>query len=108
VRRLSQERVGELAEEIWTASSGDLLLARPVLDPRSSRAGASAQAAFVRRPAQERQDWGEDRVWLAWWVLAAAPATGLLLRGIVGAAGLAGCPADGGTGLGAAAVPSLS
>jgi hypothetical protein len=54
VRRLSQERVGELAEEIWTASSGDLLPARPVLDPRSSRAGASAQAAFVPRHTQER------------------------------------------------------
>jgi hypothetical protein len=33
VRRLSRDRVRELAEEIWTASSGDLLPARPVSDP---------------------------------------------------------------------------
>jgi hypothetical protein len=41
VRRLSQDRVWELAEEIWTASSRDVLPARPLLGPRSSRAGAS-------------------------------------------------------------------
>jgi hypothetical protein len=36
VRRLSPERVWELAEELWTASCGELLPARPVLvDPRS-------------------------------------------------------------------------
>jgi Nuclease-related domain len=88
VRRLSPERVWELAEEIWTASSGDLLSARPALaDPRSSRAGASAQAAFVRRHALERADWRPALVWLilVWGVLGAAPAVGLLLAVTVGA-----------------------
>ena len=37
VRRLSPARVQDLAEEIWTASSGGLLPARPAADPRSSR-----------------------------------------------------------------------
>jgi Nuclease-related domain len=86
VRRLSPERVWELAEELWTVSSGDLLSARPALaDPRSSRAGASAQAAFVRRRGQEREDWRLDWVWLAWGVLGAPPAVGLLLGLTVGA-----------------------
>jgi hypothetical protein len=57
VRRLSRDRVWELAEEIWTASSGDLLPARPVLDPRSSRAGASARAAYRRHRERERAGW---------------------------------------------------
>jgi len=61
VRRLSQDRVWELAEEIWTASSGDVLPARPLLDPRSSRAGASAQAAYRQHRERERASW-----WLGW------------------------------------------
>jgi hypothetical protein len=57
VRRLSQDRVWELAEEIWTASSGDVLPARPLLDLRSSRAGASAQAAYRQHRERERASW---------------------------------------------------
>jgi hypothetical protein len=37
VGRLSSERVAELAEEIWTASTGRVLPARPIQDPRGSR-----------------------------------------------------------------------
>jgi hypothetical protein len=87
VRRLSSDRVQELAEEIWTASSGDLLPARPRSDPRSSRAGASAQAAYVRRRAQERERWRPALVWLVltWGLIGAAPAAGLLLSVTVGA-----------------------
>jgi hypothetical protein len=48
VRRLSRDRVWHLAEEIWTASSGLLPPVRTVGDPRSSRAGASAQTAYRR------------------------------------------------------------
>src|SRR5215207_2806273 len=64
VRRLSRDRVRELAEEIWTASSGDLLPARPVSDPRSSRAGASAQAAYRRHRERERAGWRLG--WVKW------------------------------------------
>ena len=64
VRRLSSDRVQELAEEIWTASSGELLPARPGSDPRSSRAGASAQAAYVRRRARNAKAGG--RPWGGW------------------------------------------
>ena len=88
VRRLSQERVWELAEEIWTASSGDLRPTRPALaDPRSSRAGASALAAYRRRHALERAGWRPALGWLvlAWGVLGAAPAAGLLLGVTMGA-----------------------
>jgi hypothetical protein len=87
VRRLSPERVWELAEELWTASSGELLPARPLADPRSSRAGASAQAAFVRRRGRDREDWRPALAWLVlvWGVLGAAPAVGLLLGLTVGA-----------------------
>ena len=87
VQRLSRDRVRELAEEIWTASSGDLLPARAgtdAPDPRSSRAGASAQAASRRRRDQERQSW---RLGWAWWSLAvigAAGAGALLVGATVG------------------------
>jgi hypothetical protein len=85
VRRLSQDRVSELAEEIWTASSGDLLPARPVLDPRSSRAGASAQAAYRQHRQHERIRWrlGWER-WTAA-VLGVALAVGLIAGVSVGA-----------------------
>jgi hypothetical protein len=85
VRRLSQDRVRDLAEEIWTASSGYLPPVRPDGDPRSSRAGASAQAAYRRRRAQEREAWRLGRVWLTWAVIGAATATGLVLGVTVGA-----------------------
>jgi hypothetical protein len=81
VRRLSLERVRELAEEIWTASSGDLLPSRPASDPRSSRAGASAQAAFRRCRERERGTW---RLGWTWWTCAvlAAWSAGSLLTGL--------------------------
>src|SRR5512133_2663090 len=87
VRRLSSDRVQELAEEIWTASSGDLLPGRPRSDPRSSRAGASAQAAYLRRRAQERQRGRPALVWLVltWGLIGAAPAAGLVVGVTVGA-----------------------
>jgi hypothetical protein len=80
VRRLSQDRVQELAEEIWAASCGDLLPARALpdaKDPRSSRAGASAQAAYRRRRGQE---WASWRLGWGWWSLAV---TGAALAGLL-------------------------
>jgi hypothetical protein len=85
VQRLSPDRVQELAEEIWTASSGYLPPVLALPDPRSSRAGASAQAAFLRRRAQERERWRLGWVWLSWAVIGAATAAGLLLGATVGA-----------------------
>jgi hypothetical protein len=81
VRRLSRDRVRELAEEIWTASSGDLLQARSDLDPRSSRAGASAQAAYRRHRERERAGW---RLGWARWTAAVvgAAAVGDLVVGL--------------------------
>jgi len=38
VRQLSQERVGQLAEEIWARSTGGRLPASPVPDPRATKA----------------------------------------------------------------------
>jgi hypothetical protein len=84
VRRLSRDRVRELVEEIWTASSGDPPPARPAVEPRSSRAGASAQTAFARRREEERGAW---RLGWAWWtclVIAAAAAGSLLIGLTVG------------------------
>ena len=81
VRRLSSDRVQELAEDIWAASSGDvldLLSARRLADPRSSRAGASAQAAYQRRRNQERAAWRLGWRWRSWVILGAAAAGGLL------------------------------
>lgn len=82
VRRLSQARVRELAEEIWAASSGDRPATPPApADPRSSRPGASAQAAYRRHRDQERAAWPLD--W-AWWTLAvvAAAAVGAFVVGL--------------------------
>jgi hypothetical protein len=84
VRRLSQDRVQELAEEIWTASSGDLLPARSRSDPRSSRAGASAQAAYRRRREQERERWRPGWRWRGWAVAGAATGIALVTGPIVG------------------------
>jgi Nuclease-related domain len=85
VRRLSRDRVRELAEEIWTASSGDLPPARPVSDPRSSRAGASAQAAYRRHREHERAGWRLG--WVRWTaaVVGAAAVGGLVIGVSVGA-----------------------
>ena len=57
VQRLSEERVHELAEVIWTASTESTPPIRRNLDPRRSRPGASAQAAYRRRRQQEHQAW---------------------------------------------------
>jgi hypothetical protein len=81
VRRLSLERVRELAEEIWTASSGDLPLPRPTPDPRSSRAGASARTASTRARERERGSWRLGWTWWTWAVVAAA-CGGYLLVGL--------------------------
>jgi hypothetical protein len=57
VRRLSEERVHELAEEIWRASTGRPAPPHSRVDPRRSRPGASAQAAYLRRRQQDRAAW---------------------------------------------------
>jgi hypothetical protein len=85
VRRLSQDRVGELAEEIWAGSSGDLLPARPLTDPRGSRAGASAQAAYRRHRDQERERWRPGWVARVWAMFGAASSAALLIGLTVGA-----------------------
>ena len=79
VRRLSRERVRDLAEEIWTASSGYLPQARPVPDPRSSRAGASTQAAYRSHRERQRASWRLGWMWWASAVLAAFTAGALLI-----------------------------
>ena len=79
VQRLSQQRVEELAEEIWTASTGSLLPTRPSSDPRSSRPGASASDAYRRRRQQELEAWRPGRWWRAGAMLAAAAGAGLLV-----------------------------
>jgi hypothetical protein len=85
VRRLSQQRLAELAEEIWTASTGSLLPARPSSDPRSSRPGASARAAYQRCRQQELEAWRPGRWWRAGTVVATATAAGLLVGLVMGA-----------------------
>jgi hypothetical protein len=85
VQRLSQERVEELAEEIWTASTGSLLPTRPSSDPRSSRPGASARDAYRRRRQQELEAWRPGRWWRAGAMLAAAASAGLLVGLAMGA-----------------------
>jgi Nuclease-related domain len=85
VRRLSQQRLAELAEEIWTASTGSLAPARPSSDPRSSRPGASARAAYQRCRQQELEAWRPGRWWRAGAVVATATAAGLLAGLVMGA-----------------------
>jgi hypothetical protein len=63
VQRLSRTRVQELAEEIWTVSTGTIAPVQPILDPRSSRPGASAQATYRRRRHKEREQWRDGRRW---------------------------------------------
>jgi Nuclease-related domain len=73
VQGLSRTRVQELAEEIWTVSTGAVAPLRSVLDPRGSRPGASAQAAYRRRRHNEREQWGDGwrRRW-RWGIVATA------------------------------------
>jgi len=84
VRRLSQDRIHELAEEIWTASLGWVPPARPLSDSRTSRAGASAQAAYRRRRGEEREAWRLGWRWRAWAILGAAAIGGLLTGSLCG------------------------
>jgi hypothetical protein len=85
VGRLSSERVAELAEEIWTATTGRVLPARPIQDPRSSRPGASAQAAYQRRRQQELRAWLHGGWWRLGAVAGAAAGVDLLVGLTVGA-----------------------
>lgn len=57
VQRLSRARVQELAEEIWTVSTGTAVPLQPVPDPRGSRPGASALAAYRRYRHKEHERW---------------------------------------------------
>ena len=84
VRRLSRDRVRELAEEIWAASSGLLVPVRPDGDPRSSRPGAAARAAYLRRREQERAVWRPGQPWRWWTVAGAALTVGLVVGATVG------------------------
>jgi hypothetical protein len=84
VQRLSRTRVQELAEEIWTVSTGTTVPVQPLLDPRGSRPGASAQAAYQRCRHKEREHW-RDRWWWPWRSLVVA-AVGLSAGLLVGLA----------------------
>ncbi|HEV2922360.1 MAG TPA: hypothetical protein VG673_24450, partial [Actinomycetota bacterium] len=85
VRRLSQDRVRDLAEEIWAGSSGDLLPSRPLTDPRGSRPGASARAAYQRHRDQERECWRPGWLVLVSAMFGAASGAALLIGLTVGA-----------------------
>jgi hypothetical protein len=84
VRRLGSERVRELAEEIWTASNGRAIPAPRVLDPRTSRPGASARAAYQRHRQEELLAWRQGRWWRAGAVAAATIGGGVLIGLTVG------------------------
>jgi hypothetical protein len=87
VQRLSRTRVQDLAEEIWTVSTGSTVPVRPLLDPRGSQPGASAQAAYQRCRHKEREQW-RDGWWWPWRSLVAAAAalgSGLLVGLAMGA-----------------------
>jgi len=76
VQGLSRTRVQELAEEIWTVSTGAVAPIQPVLDPRASRPGASAQAAYRRRRHHERERWRDSWRWRWRWGIVAATVFG--------------------------------
>ena len=85
VGQLSQERVRELAEEIWEGSTGGMLPVGPIPDPLSSRPGASAQGAYRRHRQLEREAWRPRWAWRAGVGCAAAVASGLLIGVSMGA-----------------------
>jgi hypothetical protein len=87
VQDLSRTRVQELAEEIWTVSTGTAVPVQPPLDPRGSQPGASAQAAYRRRRHQEHEQWRDGPRWRwRWWrVAAVAIGVGLLVGPFMGA-----------------------
>jgi hypothetical protein len=85
VQQLSQERVRELAEEIWAGSTGGVLPAGPLPDPRFSRPGASAHAAYRRRRQLELEAWRPRWAWRAGAACAATVASGLLVGVSLGA-----------------------
>jgi hypothetical protein len=85
VQRLSRSRVQELAEEIWTLSNGTAVPEHPQPDPRGSRPGASAQAAYRRRRHKEREQWRHRRrSRRAWLVAAAVLGVGVLATPVLG------------------------
>jgi hypothetical protein len=85
VQRLSRTRVQELAEEIWTVSNGTAVPERPLPDPRGSRPGASAQAAYRRRRHKEREQWRDGwRSQWPWLVAAAVLVVGVVLTPVLG------------------------
>jgi hypothetical protein len=87
VERLSRTRVQELAEEIWTVSTGTTVPVQPLLDPRGSQPGASAQAAYQRCRHKEREQ-VRNRWWWPWrWlaVMAVSLSTWLLVGVPMGA-----------------------
>jgi Nuclease-related domain len=88
VEGLSRTRVQELAEELWMLSTGAVAPVQPILDPRGSRPGASAQAAYRRRRHQEREQWQNGWRWRWRW------RWGLVAAAVLGA-GLAATPALG-------------
>jgi nuclease-like protein len=79
VRQLSQERTRELAEEIWARSTGLLLPGGPIPDPRRSRPGASAFAAYRRHRQLEREGWRPGWAWRVGAAGAAAITAGMLI-----------------------------
>jgi Nuclease-related domain len=84
VQGLSRTRVQELAEEIWTVSTGTAVPVQPVPDPLDSRPGASAQAAYQRRRHKEQEQWREGPRWQWRWAVVAAVGIGVgLLAGAV-------------------------
>jgi hypothetical protein len=78
VRQLNPDRVRELAEEIWAQSTGGRLPADTVLDPRRSRPGASAFAAYRRHRQLDREDWRPGLKWRVAVAVAAAVSAGVL------------------------------
>jgi hypothetical protein len=79
VQRLSRTRVTELAEEIWTVSNGTAVSARSVPDPRGSRPGASALAAYRRRRHTEHAQWRHGWRSRGSWAVVAAAVLGVAL-----------------------------
>ena len=79
VRQLSGDRVGELAEEIWARSTRGRPPASPTPDPRRSRPGASAFAAYRRYRQQERASWRPRWRYRAGAAVATAAAAGVLI-----------------------------